>query len=390
MIQTALARPRDSADLVALVDAARADGARLALCGGGTKAAFGAEPTGRVTAVDMRGLAGIVDYDPAELVLTVRPGTPLAEVETLLAAHGQMLAFEPFDHGPIHGMAAGAATIGGVIAAGIAGSRRLSRGGARDHLLGFSAVSGRGEAFVAGAKVTKNVTGYDLPKIACGSWGRLFALTELHVKTLPRAPMQQTLVIDGLSPAAAVAVMSRASGSQASVAAAAHDPQAGLTALRLEGFAASVAARRALLNGLLADTGAPRVLDDAAADVFWQGFGTIAALADAPLLWRVIVPAGQAPGLIVALEHAGEQAGARWLMDWAGGLLWVGTRVDGGIRALVEAAGGHADLVRANADVRAHVPARHPPTAGVAALEARVRRAFDPDGVFETGRFGIF
>ena len=118
MASVTMACPRDAADLVALVAAARAGATRLALCGGGSKAAFGAVPTGPVTRVDMRGFAGIVDYDPAELVLTVRPGTPLAEVETLLAAHGQMLAFEPFDHGPIHGCAGGAATIGGVIAAG--------------------------------------------------------------------------------------------------------------------------------------------------------------------------------------------------------------------------------------------------------------------------------
>ena len=384
MASVTMACPRDAADLVALVAAARAGATRLALCGGGSKAAFGAVPTGPVTRVDMRGFAGIVDYDPAELVLTVRPGTPLAEVETLLAAHGQMLAFEPFDHGPIHGCAGGAATIGGVIAAGVAGSRRLSRGQARDHLLGFAAVSGRGEAFVAGARVTKNVTGYDLPKIACGSWGRMFALTELHVKTLPRAEMQQTLVIDGLNPAAAVLAMSRALGSQGAVAAAAHDPIARRTALRLEGFAASVAARRALLEGLLADTGVLGALDADAATAFWQGFRDLAALADAPLLWRVIVPADHAPGLIEALELTG----ARWLMDWAGGLLWVGTRADGALRSLVEAAGGHADLVRADAATRGRIPARHPQAPAVAALEARVRRAFDPDGVFETGRFG--
>ena len=376
------ASPQTVAELVALVETARADKARLALRGGGSKAAFGAPITGPVMTVDMRGFSGIVDYDPAELVLTVRSGTPLAEVETLLRAHGQMLAFEPFDHGPIYGLASGAATVGGVFAAGVAGSRRLSRGAARDHLLGFSAVSGRGEAFVAGAKVTKNVTGYDLPKLACGSWGRLFALTELHVKTLPRAEMQQTVALDGLSTPAAVLAMSKAMGSQASVAAAAH--QSGLTVLRLEGFAPSVAARRALLAALLADIAPLRVLDDSEADAVWQSFATVAALDDAPLLWRVVVPAAHAPGLIEALE----MTGARWLMDWAGGLLWVGTRVDGAIRALVEAAGGHADLLRAAADLRAQIPARHPQAPGVSALEARVRRAFDPDGVFENGRFG--
>jgi glycolate oxidase FAD binding subunit len=196
--------------------------------------------------------------------------------------------------------------------------------------------------------------------------------------------MQQTLVLDGLSPRTAVLAMSKALGSQASVAAAAHQPSPGLTALRLEGFAPSVAARRTLLADLFADVGPLRLLDDGAADALWQGFRRIDVLGDMPVLWRVIVPAARAPDLIERLE----MTGARWSMDWAGGLLWVGSQDGGAIRATVETAGGHAELVRASAELRAQIPARHPASRGVAALEARVRRAFDPDGVFETGRFG--
>ncbi|WP_353226525.1 FAD-binding protein [Novosphingobium sp.] len=383
-------RPETTADLAALIAQASAKGARLELRGGGTKAAFGAPTDTPIALVDMRGFAGIVDYDPAELVLTVRPGTPLAEVEAVLAQQDQMLAFEPFDHGPIHGQPAGAATIGGVIASGVAGSRRVSRGGARDHLLGFQAVSGRGEAFVAGARVTKNVTGYDLPKLACGSWGRLFALTELHIKTLPRGETTLTVAIDGLSHRDAVQAMSRALGSQASVAAAAHQPggaEPATTALRLEGFAPSVAARQTLLATVLRDLGLIRVMAPAQADQFWQAFRTLAVLQSAPVLWRVIVPPAQVAALIDALDAAR----ARWLMDWAGGLVWVGADADAlppvRLRALATAAGGHAELVRAPSDLRRVVPARHPQPPALAALEARVRRAFDPAGVFETGRF---
>ena len=365
--------PEDLAELIAEV---HAKGGRLTLCGGGSKASIGA-PT-EAARVDMRGLSGVVDYDPAELVLTVKPGTPLAEVETLLASQGQMLAFEPFDHGPIFGRPAGAATIGGVIAAGVAGSRRLSRGQARDHLLGFKAVSGRGEMFVAGAKVTKNVTGYDLPKLACGSWGRLFAMTELNIKTLPRSETTLTLALDGLSPGAAVEAMSRACGSQASASAAAH--QDGVTALRLSGFAPSVAARRALLEGILEGAGHLRVMEPAEAADFWNGLKTITALADSPLLWRVVVAPRRAAQIIAALGDA------RWLMDWAGGMLWVGCGVD--VRTVAEAAGGHAQLIRAPVDMRSQIPAFHPRPSALAALETRVRLSFDPHGVFETGRFG--
>src|SRR3546814_532187 len=171
-----------------------------------------------------------------------------------------MLAFDPFDHGPILGGTAGAATIGGVVAAGVSGSLRLSGGGARDHLLGLRAVSGRGEVFVAGAKVVKNVTGYDLPKLAAGSRGRLFAITEMTLKVLPRAPIAATRAIAGLDPAAAVSLMAAAMGSQAEVGAAAYLPAAlndgqSLTLLRLLGFGPSVAARCRMIESLLGARG---------------------------------------------------------------------------------------------------------------------------------------
>jgi glycolate oxidase FAD binding subunit len=369
-----------------IADAARAE-AKLEIRGGGSKADVGAPR--HATLLDMTGFAGMIDYDPAELVLTVGAGTPLADVQALVAGHDQMLAFEPFDYGSLLGGAAGASTIGGVICAAVAGSRRLSRGSARDHFLGFKAVSGRGEAFVGGAKVVKNVTGYDLPKIFCGSWGRLGALTEITLKVLPRPRAQLTLAIAGLTAEQAVAVMARAMGSQADVAAAAHFPPGqfeldSITLLRLEGFGPSVAARRAMLEALLADAGSVQGLghDDAARA--WNDLQTLRALADAPVLWRINAASSRTRAILDGLEPLG----ARWLMDWAGGLIWLG--FDGEpsvVRALAESAGGHATLVRAPEALRRTTPALQPQASAVMALETRVRRAFDPAGVFETGRF---
>jgi glycolate oxidase FAD binding subunit len=284
-----------------------------------------------------------------------------------------MLAFEPFDHGPMFSRTEGAATIGGVIAAGVSGSRRLSRGAARDHLLGFKAVSGRGEAFVAGGKVVKNVTGYDLSKLITGSWGRLAALTEVTLKVLPRPQVALSLAADGLAPEAAVKLMSRAMGSQADVAAAAHRP--GLTVLRLEGFGPSVEARSALLRGRAPGL---RLMDDADADRFWEALRN--PLPGHPALWRISLPPSRAPGVVASI-------GGDWLMDWAGGLVWSAGEDAAQVRGAAEAVGGHAVLLRAPDRVRAEVPALHPPSPAVAALELRVRRAFDPAGVFETGRF---
>jgi glycolate oxidase FAD binding subunit len=337
----------------------------------------------------MTGLGGVVDYDPAELVLTARAGAPLAELEALIAAEGQMLAFEPFDHGPIFGRPAGAATIGGVVASGVAGSRRLSRGGARDHVLGFKGVSGRGEAFVAGGKVVKNVTGYDLPKLLAGSWGRMAVLTEITLKMSPRGRAETTLFIEGASPAEAHRVMARAMGSQAEISAAAHVPGTlrsgvGLTALRLEGFGPSVAARCQMVHALASNHHLFAASEKEAGD-FWSDLRALAPLADGRPLWRVNVP----PSGGCAIVAATEPHGARWLFDWAGGLVWL--TLDGDpriVRSAAEAAGGHAMLVRASRSMRASTPAFHPPAPGVGALEARVRRAFDPAGVFETGRFG--
>lgn len=357
-----------------------AAGGPLMLRSGGSKDAIGA-PAPDAAIVDMRGFAGVVDYDPPELVLTVRAGTPLGEVQALVAREGQMLAFDPFDHAALLGGAPGQATIGGVIAAGVSGPARLSRGAARDHLLGFEGVSGRGEAFVAGAKVVKNVTGYDLSKLLTGSWGRLAAITELTLKVLPAPRDQRTMVLRGLSAQDAVAAMARALGSAAEVTAAAHLPAwrgDALTALRLDGFPSSIDARTETLARLLDQL---ETLDAAAGDELWTAVRHAAPLpADKPL-WRAIIPAAKTPAFVAA-------TGGDWLFDWAGGLVWLASDADPqAIRQAARELGGHAALVRADAAMRAAVPALHPQPAPLAALEARVRRAFDPNGVFETGRF---
>ncbi len=382
-------RPASVDELVDAVAAAQRDGRALAIGGGLSKAEIGRQAP-EAAPLDMSAFAGIVDYDPAELVLTVGAGTPLSQVEALIHEEGQMLAFDPFDHGPVFGRPAGRATIGGVVAAGVAGSRRLSAGSARDHLLGFRAVSGRGEALLAGARVVKNVTGYDLPKLAAGSWGRLFAMTELTLKVLPRPPVRATRAIAGLSAEQAVTVMAAAMGSQAEVAAAAHIPAnlrsgIALTALQIQGFGPSVKAKGAILDRLLSAHGRVEALDDDEGDSFWNDLRTLAPLDRDRPLWRVNVPTSKGCMIVSSLRPHG----AQWLFDWAGGLVWLTFDGDPAlVRAAAASAGGHASLVRGPASLRASVPAFHPASPGVAALEMRVRRAFDPMGVFETGRFG--
>lgn len=372
--------PRDAHDLCEIVAAAAANGEKLELRGGGSKADFGAPRA--ATIVSMQAIAGVVDYDPEELVLTVRPGTLLGDIQALVASQGQMLAFEPFDHGLIHGVPTGASTIGGTVGAGVAGSRRVTAGSARDHLLGFTAVSGRGERFVAGAKVVKNVTGYDLPKLMAGSWGRIGAMTELTLKVLPAPRVTVTLVAEGLSPVAAHAAMACALGSNADVSAAAHLAR-GLTLLRVAGFAPSVEARCAALPGLLRDHCILNAMDEATAAPLWAEAMTGSALSGATR-WRVHLPPRHAPDLITRLQALGID----WAMDWGGGLVWIALDDVGmEVRAVAAALAGEAALVRAHPEIRAQVPAFHPRAPGLTLLEQRVRRAFDPRGVFATARF---
>jgi glycolate oxidase FAD binding subunit len=378
--------PTDEADLCAAIAEAIRAGDRLMIGGGLTKSDIGRPVKAR--ALSTAGIRGIVDYDPAELVLTVRPGTLLTDVEALIAGERQMLAFEPYDHAPIFGRAAGNATIGGVVAAGVAGSRRVSAGGARDHLLGLRAVSGRGEMFVAGAKVVKNVTGYDIPKLATGSWGRLFALTELTLKVLPRPETSVTRFVSGLDAHTAVIAMAAAMGSQAAVAAAAHRPQSSgepaITALRLEGFGSSVRARGVMLDALLSRYGMIDIAGEQEAAAFWAGVQTLSLLPQARTLWRVNVAPSKAAAFVEGLAALQPD----WLMDWAGGLVWIAMDdAADAVRAAAAQAGGHATLIRADEPTRRAIPALPPLDRGLAALEERVRRAFDPAGIFETERF---
>lgn len=364
--------PGDAQDLRQIVADATASGARLELRGGGTRADFGAPRDAAL--VSLQRIAGVVDYDPAELVLTVRPGTLLADVQALVAGEGQMLAFEPWG--------AEGATIGGTVAAGVAGSRRVTAGSARDHLLGLTAVSGRGEIFVAGAKVVKNVTGYDLPKLLAGSWGRLAAMTELTLKVLPRPRVTVTMLAKGLSPRVAHAAMACALGSNAEVSAAAH-LAGGETLLRVAGFAPSVEARCAALPGLLERHCGIRRLDETEAAPLWRRAMTGEQLSGA-IRWRVHLPPRHAPDLVDRLAPLGVD----WAMDWGGALLWVALDDPGtAVRTEAERLGGEAMLVSAPSRMRANVPGLHPPAPGVGKLEQRVRRAFDPAGVFASGRF---
>ena len=398
-------KPRDGTDVEDAVRWAIAEGKALEIAGHGTKRGIG-RPAQTDLTLDLSGLSGVTLYEPEELVLTAWAGTPIAEIEALVASKGQQLAFEPMDYGPLFGGAPGRGTIGGVLAANVSGPRRIKAGAARDHFLGFTAVSGRGETFKSGGRVVKNVTGYDLCKLMAGSWGTLAALTEVTIKTLPRPETEATVLVHGLHAGTGSKAMTVAMGSSCDVSGAALMPAnvalltsrdlprgASVTALRLEGVAPSVEHRRRMLEALLQPFGKIAVIDQAASRAVWRAIRDVVALVatdpeEHGALWRISLPPTKFPQFAASIPDA---VRTRILVDWAGGLLWLrvmqrGETLAPVVREAVRAVGGHATLVEAVTALDAVNDVFEPQEPGLAALTKRVKEGFDPKGVFNPGR----
>ena len=397
-------RPRSPEDVRDIVADAVRSGEPLTIEGAGSKSGLG-RPVQAARTLSTAALAGVTLYEPEELVLSARAGTPIAEVEALLDRYNQRLEFEPLDYGPLHGLEAGQGTLGGVVSCNLSGPRRIKNGAARDHVLGLAAVSGRAEIFKAGGRVVKNVTGYDLAKGLTGSFGTLAVLTDVTLKVMPKAEAEATLILRDLADAEGTGAMAAALGSSAEVSGAAHLPYgvaarvAGgdlgrepATLLRLEGFAVSVAARRATLGAALARVGRLEHRDGEASRALWRDVRDIAPFADGTErpVWRVSLAPTCGHGLVMAFRrHAAVDA----FYDWQGGLVWL--RMEGGepeaetLRALLAAhGGGHATLVRAAPGVRAAVPVFQPQPPPLAALSKRLKDQFDPRGILNPGRMG--
>ena len=394
-------KPRDAKEVEDAVRWALANDKALELAGQGTKRAIG-RPSQTDLTLDLSGLTGVTLYEPAELVLSARAGTPMAEIEALLDKNKQELAFEPMDYGPLLGGDADRGTLGGAIAANLSGPRRIKAGAARDHFLGVTAITGRGETIKSGGRVVKNVTGYDLCKLLAGSWGTLAAMTDVTVKVLPKAETEATVLVTGLNDVRACAAMAAAMGSSSDVSGAAHLPDHvaswfdGLprteasTVLRLEGFAPSVEHRKAALAKLMKSFGLVTLIDENESRALWrsirnvQPFATEAARSRP--LWRISVAPAKGHEIAAAITPA-----AQMFYDWAGGLIWVAMPFAAepdaaAIRGAAAALGGHATLIRASTAVRAAMDVFAPEEPALHALTRRVKESFDPKAVLNPGR----
>src|SRR3954468_20143255 len=314
---TDILKPRDAKDIEAAVQWALAEGKTLEIVGHGLKRGIGRAAQWDLS-LDLSALSGVTLYEPEELILSAKAGTPIAQIEKLLAENNQELAFEPIDYGPVFGADPVRGTIGGVLGANLSGPRRIKAGAARDHFLGVTAVSGRGETFKSGGRVVKNVTGYDLCKVLAGSYGTLAAMTDVTVKVLPRAETEQTVLVLGLNDADAIRAMTAAMSSSNDVSGAAHCPATtsaaiqaeatkAVTLLRLEGVAPSVAHRRRALEALLKPFGEITLLEEGASRDAWRVMRNVMPFTGgARALWRISVAPSRGPEVAAALGAEAE------------------------------------------------------------------------------------
>jgi len=368
--------PADEAELSEVV---RAADAPLSVQGNGTKASM-LRPVQAAATLSTRNLTGITLYAPNELVMSARAGTKLTEIEAVLAARGQQMIAEPSHYfGEDQ-------TIGGVVGANISGPRRVTGGAMRDHVLGVRAVNGSGEILRFGGRVLKNVTGLDVGKLLTGSFGTLAVLTEITFKVLPVTEATGTVVLRGLDAARAVQVMSAGLGSPFSVSGAAFLPERKTVALRIEDFATSVTYRTEKLAAQLREFGDAEILDTAESLTLWRNIRDCKMLPAGEAVWRISAPPSAAPGLLRVLEAAGVTG----LLDWGGGLIVcagpAGQDTHEAVCAAARAAGGVWWLLRAPAPLRAVVDVVPPESPALAAINRRVREAFDPRGIFSSGR----
>jgi glycolate dehydrogenase FAD-binding subunit len=378
--------PSTEADLAEAVATAAAKATRLRITGGGTRAALGqAIETDAILSTSA--LTGIALYEPGSLNMVVRAGTPLAEVTAALDAENQQLAFEPMDHRALLG-STGTPTVGGMVAAAISGPRRTLVGACRDHLLGVRFVNGRGEVLKNGGRVMKNVTGLDLAKLMCGAYGTLGVLTELSLKTLPRAETARTLAFENLTVAQATALFCTALGTPYEISGAAYI--GGTAYLRLEGFEVQVNNRSTQLQALF-KAHENSVIEGTSHAALWSDIRDVTALSGrAGSLWRLSVKPTDAARIVTQMNTTLQAEAA---LDWGGGLIWLAVPESHPnpatqIRETLAECGGHATLIRGDTTLRRTASVFQPHSPALAKISSGLREKFDPQNILNPGLMG--
>jgi glycolate oxidase FAD binding subunit len=396
-------RPSNEHDLAHILSEAARGKHPIEIVAGGSKRRAG-RPMEVEAEVSLRNLRGLIFYEPAEMVISVRSATPIAGVEAELAKHNQMLAFEPIDLGPMLGETPQSSTIGGMVATNMSGARRIAGAAVRDHVLGLRAVNGRGEAFKSGGRVMKNVTGYDLCRGLAGSWGTLAALTEVTLRAVPKPEETRSLLLFAQPDEIAIEVLSGAFSTPYEVTGAIHlhaplvarlghrvlnGTGSAVSALRVEGFSSSVAYRIGRLKEMFAAYGDMLELDHTASLSLWDELRRLSIFeGSTDPVWRISTPPSIGPRVVGAISTYMPVLAA---YDWSGGLVWleVPASVDAGsadIRRVIATRGGHATLIRAEPEVRRTVEVFQPLDAALQKLSLGLKQSFDPAGILNPCR----
>ena len=398
-------RPDNETQVVEATQWALSSQSSLEICGTASKRGLG-RPMETAARLDLSRMSGIQLYEPKELVMSALAGTPLAEIEAALSEQNQHLAFEPINYSALL-LGDGSATqgsIGGVFISNLTGPRRINIGSARDHILGFHAVSGRGESFKSGGRVVKNVTGFDLSKLIAGSYGTLAVMTEVTFKVIPAPEKSRTVLVLGLDNNTAMRVMSEALGSPYEVSGAAHLPEraakeskvdyvtdanAAVTAIRVEGPGPSVDFRCQALRDIFQGTGEVEELHTQNSKTLWSEIRDAALLPDKGdhQVWRLSVPPAEGAGIVRAVL---DKVDGAVFFDWGGGLIWLSIKpqTDAANKIIrgTMSQGGHATLIKAADQVRSSVPVFHPQPEPLDQLSGRIKDAFDPHRILNPGR----
>ena len=394
--------PADAEEAEQIVAWAAAEKQPLEIVAGGSKQGWG-RPSRAGHRLDMSRISGVIEYDASELVLTAKAATPMADIQEQLDTHRQMLAFEPPDWRALL-PGGGAPTLGGTVACNMAGPRRIRAGSARDHFLGFSAINGWGDAWKAGGKVVKNVTGYDMCKLQAGAFGTLSVLTELSVRVLPRPETSATVLLRGLGDEAGIKALADGLNSAGEVSGAAHLPaevaarapgvdagEGAVTAFRFEGPRTSVDYRVGVVERIVG-RGERLIAPDS--ERFWGAVSGVQPLLGAgdSIVWRLCPIPSKSPGLLRRLRASLPEGEAFY--DWGGGLVWFSVAAaaagpDCGaaiVRAAMAEMGGVVTLLRAPESGRSSVDVFEPAAGPLGALTRRVKASFDPHGILNPGR----
>ena len=384
--------PNHAGDVAEIVREANTSRQRCEIVSGGTKRCLG-NPVEADFQLDLSGIAGIEMYEPEELVLKVRAGTPVSHLRQVLAERNQHLAFEPPQYAALFGNSTSEDTIGGIVACNLSGPRRVLSGSVRDTVLGIEGVNGRGETFKGGGRTVKNVTGYDIPRLLTGSFGVLAVITSITLKIHPAPARETTLMLTGLSDTVAIQVLSGALRMPLDISAAVHLSGRccdSITAVRLEGFSESVAAREPELGKYLEKMGPVTSMGGDESTAFWRRQRDLSDFASDPgaCVWRLLLPAGKAAQVVAAVR--GEV-----LYDWGGSQIFVRTAAEGArsqatiLRTLAGEAGGSACLFKAPAALRLNLGTFQPRPRAHRELAERVRTSFDPNSVLNPGKLAV-